>query len=256
MHDIFMQIWREPITFLQMDGDLGNILVVLSRNRSIVVLRDRVSKRLQVAAPVLDKDNKVERRSATAKAFPIVPLSDEHFRVEAGMYGRDSLSGISAFMGTRESLNASYIQIAGHGFTCDVEHAAAEFQRAGHFHSLALRAVQAQFVQSMQSAGCNAHHEIGPRFARWILLCADRTESATFALSHEFLATMLGARRTTVTVAAGKLKRAGLIRYTRNNVQIMDRPGLEAIACECYGVLREHLRNLSAYDSGLTRPPE
>ena len=186
----------------------------------------------------------------------VTTLFKDGFEVEAGMYGHDSLSGISAFMGTRESLNASYMQIAGHGFTCDVEHAAAEFQRAGHFHSLALRAVQAQFVQSMQSAGCNAHHEIGPRFARWILLCADRTESATFALSHEFLATMLGARRTTVTVAAGKLKRAGLIRYTRNNIQILDRPGLEDIACECYSVLREHLRNLSEYDSGLTRPPE
>ena len=186
----------------------------------------------------------------------VTTLFKDGFEVEAGMYGHDSLSGISAFMGTRESLNASYMQIAGHGFTCDVEHAAAEFQRGGRFHSLALRAVQAQFVQSMQSAGCNAHHEIGPRFARWILLCADRTESAKFALSHEFLATMLGARRTTVTVAAGKFKRAGLIRYTRNNVQILDRPGLEGIACECYGVLREHLRNLSEYDSGLTRPPE
>ena len=186
----------------------------------------------------------------------VTTLFKDGFEVEAGMYGHDSLSGISAFMGTRESLNASYMQIAGHGFTCDVEHAAAEFQRGGHFHSLALRAVQAQFVQSMQSAGCNAHHEIGPRFARWILLCADRTESSTIALSHEFLATMLGARRTTVTVAAGKLKKAGLIRYTRNNIQILDRPGLEDIACECYGVLREHLRNLSKYDSGLTRPPE
>lgn len=186
----------------------------------------------------------------------VTTLFKDGFEVEAGMYGHDSLSGISAFMGTRESLNASYMQIAGHGFTCDVEHAAAEFQRAGHFHSLALRAVQAQFVQSMQSAGCNAHHEIGPRFARWILLCADRTESTTFALSHEFLATMLGARRTTVTVTAGNLKRAGLIRYTRNNLQILDRPGLEEIACECYSVLREHLRNLSEYDSGMTRPPE
>ncbi len=80
MHDIFMQIWREPITFLQMDGDLRNILVVLSRNRSIVVLRDRVSKGLQVVASVLDRDKKVERRNATAKAILTVPGSDEHFR--------------------------------------------------------------------------------------------------------------------------------------------------------------------------------
>jgi CRP-like cAMP-binding protein len=173
----------------------------------------------------------------------VTTLFRDGFEVEAGMYGHDSLSGISAFMGTRESLNTSYMQVAGHGFTCEVENAAAEFQRGGRFQSLALRAVQAQFVQSMQSAGCNAHHELGPRLARWLLLVADRTGSSTFALSHEFLGTMLGSRRTTVTVAAGHLKRAGLVQYTRNNVQIMDRPGLEATACECYSVLRDHLRN-------------
>ena len=186
----------------------------------------------------------------------VTTLFKDGFEVEAGMYGHDSLSGISAFMGTLESLNASYMQIAGHGYSCEVENAAAEFQRGGRFQSLALRAVQAQFVQSMQSAGCNAHHEIGPRLARWLLLCADRTESSTFALSHEFLATMLGARRTTVTVAAGHLKRAGLIQYTRNNVQIMNRPKLEECACECYSVLRSHLRNILAYDSGLTNLPD
>jgi len=176
------------------------------------------------------------------------------FEVEAGMYGHDSLSGISAFMGTRGSINASYIQIAGDGYSCSIEHAAAEFQLGGRFHSLALRAVQAQFVQSMQSAGCNAHHEIELRLARWILLCADRTESNSFALSHEFVNTMLGARRTSVSIAAGILKKRGLIRYTRSNIHIADRPGLEATACECYGVLREYLRNFSRYDSGLVKP--
>jgi CRP-like cAMP-binding protein len=185
----------------------------------------------------------------------VTTLFQDGFEVEAGMYGHDSLSGISAFMGTRESLNGSYMQIAGHGFACEVENAAAEFQRGGHFQSLALRAVQAQFMQSMQSAGCNAHHEIGPRLARWLLLCADRTDSTTFPLSHEFLATMLGARRTTVTVAAGLLKREGLIGYTRSNVQIIDRPRLEERACECYSVLRSHLRNILEYDSGLADPP-
>ena len=96
MHDIFMQIWREPITFLQMDGDLGNILVVLSRNRSIVVLRDRVSKGLQVAAPVLDRDNKVERRSATAKPILTAPLPDEDFRaLEMAFYKGYTVSEIT-----------------------------------------------------------------------------------------------------------------------------------------------------------------
>jgi len=176
------------------------------------------------------------------------------FEVEAGMYGHDSLSGISAFMGTRGSLNASYIQIAGHGYSCSIEHAATEFGLGGHFPSLALRAVQAQFVQSMQSAGCDAHHEMEPRLARWILLCSDRTETDSFALSHEFVATMLGARRSSVSIAAGNLKKRGLIQYTRNNIHLADRPGLEATACECYGVLRDYLCNFSQYDSGLVKP--
>jgi CRP-like cAMP-binding protein len=177
------------------------------------------------------------------------------FEVEAGMYGHDSLSGISAFMGARESLNASYIQIAGHGYSCKVKRAAAEFDRGGEFRSLALRAVQAQFVQSMQSAGCNAHHDIEPRLARWLLLVGDRTLTSRFGLSHEFISTMLGARRSTVSIAAGSLKRRGLIEYTRSNIHILDRLGLEAKACECYSVLRDYLRDITQYDSGLATPP-
>jgi CRP-like cAMP-binding protein len=176
------------------------------------------------------------------------------FEVEAGMYGFESLSGISAFMGARESLNASYIQIAGHGYSCRIKRAAAEFDRGGEFRSLALRAVQAQFVQTMQSAGCNAHHDIEPRLARWLLLVAERTQTDTFALSHEFISTMLGARRSTVSIAAGSLKRRGLIEYTRTNIHIRDRKGLEAKACECYKVLRDYLRDHTQYDSGLAGP--
>lgn len=175
------------------------------------------------------------------------------FEVEAGMYGYDSLSGISAFMGARESLNASYIQIAGHGYSCKIKRAAEEFDRGGEFRSLALRAVQAQFVQSMQSAGCNAHHDLEPRLARWLLLVADRTQTTTFALSHEFISTMLGARRSTVSIAAGSLKRRGLIEYTRSNIHILDRNGLESKACECYRVLRDYLSDYTQYDSGLAR---
>jgi CRP-like cAMP-binding protein len=177
------------------------------------------------------------------------------FEVEAGMHGKYSLTGISAFMGARKSLNASYMQIAGHGFSCKIERAAEEFERETKFRSLALRAVQAQFVQSMQSAGCNAHHDLEPRLARWLLLVADQTQTDRFALSHEFIATMLGSRRTTVSIAAASLKRRGLIGYTRSNIHILDREGLEGRACECYGILRDYLHNLMQYDSGMQSPP-
>lgn len=176
--------------------------------------------------------------------------------VEAGMFGRDSLSGISAFMGTRESLNAVYIQIAGHGFTCTVENAASEFLRGGRFQSFALRAVQAQFSQSMQSAGCNAAHEVEQRLARWLLLCFDRMEGEDLDLSHEFIATMLGTRRSTVTVVASELKRRELIHYTRGSIRLVNRAGLEGAACECYKTLRDHLRDVTQYDSGLTTLPD
>lgn len=174
------------------------------------------------------------------------------FEVEAGMHGKYSLSGISAFMGARESLHASYRR---HGFSCKIERAAEEFERGTKFRSLALRAVQAQFVQSMQSAGSNAHHDIEPRLARWLLLVADQTQTDRFALSHESIATMLGHRRTTVSVAAANLKRSGLIQYTRSNILILDREDLEGKACECYGILHDYLHDLMQYDSGMENPP-
>lgn len=110
MHDIFMQIWREPTTFLMMDGDLGNILVVLSRNRSIVVLRDRVSKGMQVVASVIDRGKKVERRSATAKAILTVPCSDEDFRaLDMAFYKGLTLSEIAVGTGrSPQSIKKSF----------------------------------------------------------------------------------------------------------------------------------------------------
>jgi CRP-like cAMP-binding protein len=174
--------------------------------------------------------------------------------VEAGMFGYESVSGISAFMGTRESLNAAYMQIAGHGYASPVAHAAAEFRRGGAFQTLALRAVQAQLLQSMQSAGCNASHDVEQRLARWLLLCADRTETDTLALSQEFMGDMLGARRTTVTMAAGHFKDRGYITYVRGKLRILDRPGLESSACECYHVLHNHLHDIKQYDSGIPKP--
>ncbi len=166
------------------------------------------------------------------------------FQVEVGMFGVESVMGASALIGTRRSLNRVYVQMAGHGFSCPVDIAIREFARFGRFHDLVLRSVQAQLIQASQSAGCNAHHNVEQRLARWLLLCADRSESPTLALTHEYLADMLGSNRSTVSVAAETLQRQGLIRYTRGKVVILDRPGLEKAACECYRVVRNHLASL------------
>ncbi len=173
--------------------------------------------------------------------------------VEVGMFGYESVIGVSALMGTKQSLNRVYTQIAGWGYRCRFEVAAAEFARCGPFHHLTLRYVQAQLVQSMQSTGCNAEHTHEQRLARWLLICADRIHGDQFKMSQEFLAHMLGSTRPTVTMAAGRLKKEKLITYTRAQITIIDRKGLEKRACECYGIIKQHLDDFAAFDTDDTK---
>jgi|ERR1035437_6241996 CRP-like cAMP-binding protein len=173
-------------------------------------------------------------------------------QVEVGMFGYESVIGVSALMGTKRSLNRVYTQIAGHGYSCRVEAARSEFGLGGDFNKLTLRYVQAQLVQAMQSAGCNAQHNFEQRLARWLLICADRAHTNAFKMSHEFLAQMLGGSRPTVTVTAGILKEKGLIKYSRGKIQILDVARLTKAACECYSVIKHHLDSYTEFDTGIT----
>jgi CRP-like cAMP-binding protein len=173
-------------------------------------------------------------------------------QVEVGMFGYESVIGVSALMGTRKSLNRIYTQVAGQGYTCLIEDARREFRLGGYFQFLALRYVQAQLVQAMQSAGCNAKHNFEQRLARWLLICADRAHVDTFNISHEFLADMLGVRRPTVSTTAAILKRKGLIDYSRGEIRILDVPGLTKTACECYLTIKEYLDNYVKFDTAIT----
>jgi CRP-like cAMP-binding protein len=163
--------------------------------------------------------------------------------VEVSIFGYESVIGLSALMGSKHSLNRVYMQLPGRGFSSPLKAASKEFGLCGRFQHLALRNVQAQLMQSMQFAGCNAKHNIKQRLARWLLICADRARSDSFSISHAFLADMLGSTRPTVSVAAGALKGRRLIEYSRGAVSILDRKGLERKACECYRVVREQLDN-------------
>src|ERR1700742_3219506 len=135
------------------------------------------------------------------------------FQVEILLAGPESVLGASSLMGTRRSLNRVYMQMGGHGYSSAIAIAAKEFKRGEKFHDLTLRYVQAQFIQSSQTAGCNARHTIEQRMARWLLLCSDKIDSRVLPLSHEFLADMLGVTRSSVSVAAGKLQKKNLIQY-------------------------------------------
>jgi CRP-like cAMP-binding protein len=165
-------------------------------------------------------------------------------QVEVGMFGYESAIGISALMGTRRGVNRIYTQIVGFGYTCPVEFARKEFLLCAAFHALALKYVQAQFVQTAQLAGCNAKHDVQQRLARWLLLCANRANVDAFNLSHEFLADMLGISRPSVSLAAGIFKDEGLIDYGRGQIRILDAIRLEKRACECYGIIRNQSPNI------------
>lgn len=173
-------------------------------------------------------------------------------QVEVGMFGFESVIGVSALMGTRRSLNRVYTQIAGFGYATPLHIAQQEFNRGELFQRLALRYVQAQLVQASQSAGCNAKHHMEQRLARWLLLTADRSNSETFKLSQAFMADMLGSTRSTLSLTAAALKREGLVQYSNGTVRIVDRPALERLACECYRVINDHLRSSAEFDSGIT----
>jgi CRP-like cAMP-binding protein len=173
-------------------------------------------------------------------------------QVEVGMFGYESVIGVSALMGTRKSLNRVYTQIAGHGYTCRVEDAKREFDLGGGFHLMVLRFVQAQLLLAMQSAGCNAKHNLEQRLARWLLICAERTHVDTFKISHQFLADMLGGGRPTISTTAGILKRKGLIEYTREEIHILDVPGLTKTSCECYLIVKDYLDNFKKFDTAIT----
>ena len=171
-------------------------------------------------------------------------------QVEVGIFGYKSVIGVSALMGSKRSLNRVYTQIAGRGYASPVEAAGREFALGGAFQRLALGYVQAQLVQVIQLAGCNATHSFEQRLARWLLICADRAQCNKFRMSHEFLSGMLGSTRSTMSLAAAQFKHEGLIEYTRGLIHILDAKGLEKRACECYSVVEEYLDNYTQFDSG------
>jgi CRP-like cAMP-binding protein len=165
------------------------------------------------------------------------------FQVEVSLFGNEAVIGASALIGTKLNLNNIYMQASGHGYVTNAQVAAAEFARHGQFHDIVLRYLQAQLVQTAQTAGCNARHDSIQRMSRWLLLCADRVYSDELGLTHEFLGHMLGVRRETVSTTAEELQRREFINYRHGKIKILNRSGLEASTCECYRIVKEHLEN-------------
>ncbi len=160
--------------------------------------------------------------------------------VEAGTIGCEGLVGLPAFLGSRKSLYRVLTQIAGEALRAPVD-AFKEELRRGEALSRVLRRYTAAFMGMLaQTAACNRLHSLEERMCRWLLTTRDHVGSDGFPLTQDFLGQMLGVRRPSVSLAGAALQNAGLIKYSRGQIAIVNRAGLEAAACECYGVIRHH----------------
>ena len=163
---------------------------------------------------------------------------------EMGVTGNDGLVGIALFMGGDSMPNRAVVQSAGDAVRMRAKVLQDEFKRGGAFQRLLLRYTQALITQMSQTAVCNRLHAIEQQLCRWLLLSRDRLDSDELVMTQELIANMLGVRREGVTAAAGRLQEQGLISYVRGRIRILDRPGLEAVVCECYRVVRDEYERL------------
>lgn len=163
---------------------------------------------------------------------------------EIAVVGNEGIVGIALFMGGETMPNRAVVQSAGHGYRLKGQVLQQEFNRSGALQHLLLRYTLALLTQMAQTAVCNRHHSVDQQLCRWLLLSLDRLPANELKMTQELIANMLGVRREGVTEAAGNLQSAGLIRYNRGHITVLDRPGLEARVCECYEVVRKEFSRL------------
>jgi CRP-like cAMP-binding protein len=163
---------------------------------------------------------------------------------EIAVVGNEGIVGISLFLGGLSTPSRAVVQSAGQGFRLKANPLMYEFNQAGSVLRLLLRYTQALITQTTQTAACNRHHSLDQQLCRWLLLRLDRLNSNQVVMTQELIANMLGVRRVGVTEAAGRLQRAGLIRYRRGRITVLDRNTLERRACECYAVVKKEYDRL------------
>jgi CRP-like cAMP-binding protein len=183
----------------------------------------------------------------TTSIVSLLYVMEDGASAEIAIVGNEGILGISLFMGGETTPSRAVVQSAGYGFRLKAQLLKDEFHRFGPMLHLLLRYTQALITQMSQTAVCNRHHSVDQQLCRWLLLSLDRLASNELSMTQELIANMLGVRREGVTEAAGKLQDAGLIRYRRGRITVLDRPGLEARSCECYQVVKTELDRLLPY---------
>jgi CRP-like cAMP-binding protein len=183
----------------------------------------------------------------TTAIVSLLYVMEDGASAEIAVVGNEGILGISLFMGGETTPSRAVVQSAGFGYRLRAQLLKDEFGRFGTMMQLLLRYTQALITQMAQTAVCNRHHSVDQQLCRWLLLSLDRLDSSELTMTQELIANMLGVRREGVTEAAGKLQDAGLVRYRRGKITVLDRPRLEARSCECYQVVKREFDRLLPY---------
>jgi CRP-like cAMP-binding protein len=181
-----------------------------------------------------------------AGMISILSVFEDGRSVEVGLIGKEGFVGLPLVAGFRTASTRANVQIEGSAFRVDSVTLIPILRECPKLERGLQRFSQIMGVQSTQIAACNRLHEVNERLARWLLMCADRAGTNSVPLTQDFLAQMLGTRRSSVTVAAGILQKAGLISHVRGDVEIIDRTSLEDAACECYGIMQRQTKKWQA----------
>jgi CRP-like cAMP-binding protein len=182
--------------------------------------------------------------------FPTTAIISLHYVLECGAtaefagVGNEGVVGIALFMGGETTASSAMVQTGGHAYRLAGSLLKQEFTHAGLMQKLLLRYTQALLTQIAQTAICNRHHSVEQQLCRWLLLALDRGPSSELIMTQEQVAGMLGVRREGITQAAGNLQRAGIIRYRRGHISVLERSALESRVCECYAVVKQEFTRL------------
>ncbi len=224
-------------------------------------LRIRVENRLLLALPSEEYERLLTNLTHVSLAFkqvlyqPREPIKYVYFPnngvvslisimsdstvAEVGLVGNEGMVGISVFLGVDATPLKAIVQVPGDAMRMKADVFLASVKPYVALSGLLRRYTQALIVQISQSSACNSHHSVEQRCCRWLLMTSERVKSDEFPITQEFLSQMLGVRRASVTVVAGILQKAGLIRYSRGQMTILDYPGLEQASCECYTLVKQ-----------------
>jgi CRP-like cAMP-binding protein len=206
---------------------------------------ERVSSRLRLAPLALGDVLYESGSRQRAVYFPTTAIVSLLYTLadgasaEIAVVGNEGIIGVSLFMGGETTPSRAVVQSAGHAYRLPGKMLKDEFNRGDAMQHLLLRYTQALLTQMAQTAVCNRHHSLDQQLCRWLLLSLDRLAGNDLVMTQELIANMLGVRREGVTEAAGNLQGAGLIRYSRGHISVINRRGLEARTCECYAVVKK-----------------